>query len=121
MKLYVDDIRETPDESWTLVRTITEAINTVSHFGWEIKEISLDHDISLDVRIDGQYRPFPSPDNFTAVAHFIGLFYSRYPEYKYPKITVHSANPTGAESIKNILADFGVGCYVVLSPPAHRK
>ena len=132
MKLYVDDIREVPDESWTLVRTITEAIRFIARYKSEIKEISLDHDISFDVRVENTYRPFPSPDNFTAVAYFIGEVYfinRQFDTSEYaimcprtcPKVTAHTANPVGAESIKNILeGNYGIPVEIKMMGQAHR-
>ena len=106
MKLYIDDIRDVPDGSWTLARTITEAIRTIDNYSKEITHISLDHDISHDVEVDGVNRPFPCKENFTAVARYIGAMYSRYPRFggfersgKYPIITIHSANPVGAKEM----------------------
>ena len=43
MKLFVDDIRKLPDESWSLARTVSEAIRAINMFDFEV--ISLDHDI----------------------------------------------------------------------------
>lgn len=54
MKLYVDDIRNAPDETWTVARSVDSAISFISQFGAEIDEISLDHDISHQVAVDGR-------------------------------------------------------------------
>lgn len=67
MKLYVDDIRPAP-EGWQQARTVTDAIKFLSNFGNQVTEISLDHDISYAVEVAGTQRPFPSPENFQAVA-----------------------------------------------------
>lgn len=133
MKLYVDDIREAPDESWTLCRTITEAIRLIARYKNEIKEISLDHDISFDVRVESTYRPFPSPENFTALAYFIGEVYyinRKFDTSEYavacprtcPKITAHTANPVGAENLKRILEEnYGIPVEIKMMQQAHRK
>jgi hypothetical protein len=134
MKLYIDDIREAPDESWTLVRTITEAIRFIARYGWEIKEISLDHDISFDVRIEGTYRPFPSPDTFAPVAYFIrekykddsthfdAMMFNENMTNKrtVPKITIHTANPMGAEILEHIFAEAGMPVEINMMGEAHR-
>lgn len=110
MKLYIDDIREAP-EGWTLVRTITEAIRFIAFYGDEITEFSLDHDISFDVRIEGTYRPFPSPDTFQPVAYFIC---EKYRELAHkPHITIHSANPVGAEAIESVLKQYAYFNYEI--------
>lgn len=118
MKLYIDDIRPAPD-GWMQARTITEAIRTIAQFGDEITEISLDHDISLAVSVDGVYRPFPSPDTFQAVAYFIVSFYAEKPK---PQITIHTANPVGAKSLFEILKDGSdmVDEYDINTEPAMR-
>jgi hypothetical protein len=125
MKLFVDDIRDALDEHWTLVRTISEAIRCIARFGAEITEISLDHDISHEVRVNGEYRPFPSPETFAAVAYFIGAYYDRsfYRQnpQKIPKITAHTANPVGAETIAAILSQYEIGCKIEMRSAAHRK
>ncbi len=117
MKLYIDDIRDAPDESWTLVRTISEAIRFIDRYSHEIKEISLDHDISYEVRIEGVYRPFPSPETYQPVAHFIAEKYlcrmlmqelpgNGLPPWRDLKVTLHTANSVGAQNMKEILSPF---------------
>jgi hypothetical protein len=99
MKLFIDDIRDAPDNSWVLVRTISEAIRFIARYGNEIRTISLDHDISIPVNVDDTYRPFPSKETYQPVAYFIRHFY--YENYV-PNIIVHSSNTVGANEIKNI-------------------
>ena len=106
MKLYVDDIRPAP-EGWQQARTVTDAIRFLAMFGEQVTDISLDHDISYAVEVAGTQRPFPSPENFTAVAYFIISHWLSI-DAKLPKITVHSANPVGAGEIQKILAERGV-------------
>ena len=74
MKLYIDDIRPAPD-GWQQARTVTDAIRFIEQFGLEVDEISIDHDISYAVEVAGTQRPFPSPENFTAVARYIYVYY----------------------------------------------
>ena len=121
MKLYVDDIRDAPDESWTLVRTITEAIRLISMFSDTMTEISLDHDISHEVRIDGQYRPFPSPETYQPVAYFIGELYKGYRVEDKPKVILHTANPIGASSMYDILTYYDLVPEIKPMGAAFRK
>ena len=103
MKLYVDDIRREPStDSWILARTINEAIKAIIMF--EPDEISLDHDISHEVMQESGYRLTHSCDEcFCAVARYIVLFYAERNQVSLkPKITIHSANPVGAEENKEI-------------------
>lgn len=116
-KLFVDDIRQPPDDTWTLARTVTEAIRYIDLYGVSIEEISLDHDISLEVRVGNTYRPFPSEETYQPVARFITRYYEKLYSLS-PKITLHTANPVGAEEMKKILSDFSV--EIKLSEPAYR-
>ena len=104
MKLYIDDIRPAP-EGWQQARTVTDAIKTIARFGGEITDISFDHDISLPVSVNGEYRPFPSPETFQAVAYYIVQFYGMADK---PNIIIHTANPVGGRELSLILADYQV-------------
>jgi hypothetical protein len=114
MKLYVDDIRNAPDETWTLVRTISEAIKFLALYGMEVTHISLDHDISFPVYVDGTTRPYPSKDTFATVAYYIARtkqYFDEMSEWR-PDITIHTSNPDGAETIYRILKDVGIEAKV---------
>jgi hypothetical protein len=120
MKLFVDDLRPVPDGSWTLARTITEAINAIEQF--EFEEISLDHDICHHVKVffirkGSEVDPrnadmVACTENFKAVAKYLVAKYDR----KYistddkslirPKITIHTMNVVAADELKEILKDF---------------
>lgn len=108
MKLFVDDIRNAPDDTWMVARTVTSAIAAIAQWGNEMTEISLDHDISHQVSISGGSpeggRPFSCAETFQAVAWFIAYRFS--PAHS-PKITIHSANPIGADSMVAILGNRG--------------
>lgn len=105
MKLYIDDIRPAP-EGWQQARTVTDAIRFLSQFGKEVDEISLDHDISYAVEVAGTQRPFPSPENFSAVARFMVAYYHEVANSKRPEIIIHTANPVGAQDLADILKEF---------------
>lgn len=103
MKLWVDDIRDAPDDSWTEVRKVEPAVALLAKF--PMTEISLDHDI--------EYRP--SDETFKPLAYYIGLLLSgddlngqRYARGHLPKITIHSDNPVGAKEMIAILNDYGI-------------
>jgi len=116
MKLWVDDIRPAPDKSWTVVRTVTSAINALYHFSSEISEISLDHDIShyenLD-ETDVDQKTYACAETFLPVAIAIGLIrnqgmYLIWGVKWEPKVTIHSSNPDGGENMQGILAEYGI-------------
>lgn len=134
MKLFVDDIRNAPDESWTVARTVNSAISAIDTFDFD--EISLDHDISHQVSVGTLSRPYPCEETFTAVAYFIKHRYKDQllakdmkkngihvtctsidcPErkggdcwqMKTPIILIHTSNPAGAVKMQGILHEFEV-------------
>jgi len=120
MKLFIDDIRPAP-EGWQQARTVTDAIRFLSQF--EVSEISLDHDISMLVEVDGTHRPFPSKETFMAVAYYIcakywvekkmgdGLIHTHLCEHP-PKIIIHSANPVGAENMRKLFEEHGITAII---------
>lgn len=105
MKLWVDDIRNAPNESWTVARNVTSAIGFIYIFREGIDEISLDHDISQQVTVGETSRPYPSPETFRSVAHYVAAVYSG--AEKKPKITIHSANPVGSKFMQELLEEHG--------------
>lgn len=119
MKLYVDDIRNAPDDSWEVARTITSAINALSAF--EVTEVSLDHDISHQVTIGGLSRPYPCAECYCPVAHYISQkFRDAVPE-SVPKVTLHTSNPVGARDMAAILKnEGGIESTFIRSGPANR-
>lgn len=105
-KLFVDDIRPAPDETWTLVKTITEAISALNMFEFDI--ISLDHDISHQVIVGSTSRPYPCEETFVPVAMYIAEKYYNLHHPLKPKIYIHTSNPAGAVRMGSILQDFEV-------------
>ena len=116
MKLYVDDIRNAPDETWQVARTVTAAIRAIALF--PCTEISLDHDISHQVVLGKLSRPYPCEETFEAVAHFIAAKYRN--EFDVPKITLHTSNPIGADKMRSVLADANIKCEIKLTGAANR-
>jgi|ERR1700733_3559638 len=123
--LFVDDIRNAPDESWTVARTITAAISAIATFDFDV--ISLDHDISHQVVMGGLSRPYPCDETFTPVAQFIAQKYraltmrdawlnesskgDEHPTHhttKLPRIIIHTSNPAGAVRMAGHLQGFDV-------------
>lgn len=123
MKLWVDDIRNAPDDSWHVARTVNAAIRAMYRFKYEIKEISLDHDISHQIGMEELSRPYPCTETFQAVAYYIAELWMLERNLEVhgrksglhaattgisPKITIHSSNPVGAREMKAILAESGI-------------
>src|SRR3990167_8301495 len=117
MKLFIDDCRDRPDTSWTLARTINEAIYYIAHFEWD--SISLDYDISMLVDVDGTHRPFPSKETFMAVAYYICEKYRTATSFILT-VTIHSANPVGAENMRKLFKDRGIVAIINPSSRVNR-
>lgn len=121
MKLWVDDIRKAPDDSWTVARNVTEAIRILSRFR-HFDEISLDHDIShfenLDEKdVDQEVKA--CTECFCAVAYYIAekwYVQARFEDSEFatyalritPAITLHTANPVGGDEMFAVLKDRGI-------------
>jgi len=112
MKLYIDDIRKQP-KTWTLAQTISEAVNLIEHYGDSITHISFDHDISIPVKVKGEWYNRPSPDTFQVVAKYCKQYYKD----THPIYTTHSSNPDGRRTIVNILGE----CTETPAEQAFRK
>jgi hypothetical protein len=108
-KLWVDDIRRPPDDSWVWARTNKEALLFLrSNF---IVEVSLDHDMGLHGfdpdEQDADLRVAPDahlqPDGMDLVREIVACKLLS-PQ---TKITVHSWNPVGAENMAKELRAAG--------------
>ncbi|MEK6881690.1 MAG: cyclic-phosphate processing receiver domain-containing protein [Nanoarchaeota archaeon] len=96
IKLYVDDVRSAPP-GWILAKTITEAIRILACF--RVIEISLDHDIAYFDE-SGIFTGKVSNENFSSVAWFIANIPKKF---RPKKVYIHTANPTGAFALNDIL------------------
>jgi hypothetical protein len=84
MKLWLDDVRVPPDESWTWVKTVEEAIALMDT--GDVTEASLDHDLGTDQQ--GQ----ELPEGRTLV-----YWMAENGCWPSDAITIHSANVVGVD------------------------
>ena len=84
MKLFLDDVRQPPDESWAVARTYAECIRVLKTGA--VESLSLDHDL-------GESRTGYDVACWIEAAVILEGFNP-------PKITVHSANPVGRRNIE---------------------
>ncbi len=97
MKLWVDDMRDAPDESWVVARKVEQAIRLLAT--QRFHTISLDHDIENR----------PDDETFKPIAYFIGEKYQNDVFFADDLgVIIHSINPVGAKEIAAILEDYGV-------------
>lgn len=94
MKLYVDDWREAPDRSWTVVRSISSAIRFLVNE--DVEELSLDHDPALI----SKHTEKAADEQYTSLAWIIRLLpLDRLPR----RVYVHSGNVFAADKVESIL------------------
>lgn len=104
MKIWHDDVRHPPDDSWTWARTNKEAIHMLLQAevqGVPVTEMSLDHDLGCH-DIDGPGAELlkgdsPDGDGVDLVQAMCAL------RIVPPKITIHSWNPDGADRMAGML------------------
>ena len=106
MKLWIDDIRTPPDDTWHICRDVSSAIRALDMFWEQVREINLDHDISHQVVVNGMSRPYPCTETFEAVARYIAKIRDAHNEWN-PKIEIHTSNYVGAQNMKTILESAG--------------
>lgn len=115
-KLWHDDIRRPPDDSWLWARTNEQAIEILR--AGDVTEISLDHDLGLeaaDPDAEGAYRRVGSSPNGTGadLASWICAH-----EVIPAKVSVHSWSRDGADAIVAVFKKSGID--VTIAPYRHR-
>jgi hypothetical protein len=101
-KLYLDDLRPPPDETWVVARSVPAAWHYICTYGLP-REMSLDHDLGTDVDAPvllhslieaylDHVESNPSDQHFAGVRNI--------------KFKVHSANPTGSRNMEQLWANF---------------
>jgi hypothetical protein len=92
MKLFLDDVRECPDD-YIHVKTVFELIGYLKYYQEIITDISLDHDLGI-----GQLTGYD----------FCKWFEREFWKQKLPiNFTIHSQNPVGAGNMKRVLKIMG--------------
>ncbi len=91
-KLWIDDVRPAPDDTWDIARTYDEAINSLSKNKYDI--VSFDHDLG-DFK-DGRER--------TGYDVLLWLTEKRLNNETVPKnLRIHSANPVGRQRMQGVI------------------
>lgn len=92
MKIFLDDIRNPPDDSWTICKTYPEFINLILNNWDNIEEISFDHD--LGTKRNGY-------DCVEVIECYLRLGIIK-PNYLVT-FSIHTQNPVGRNNIKNCI------------------
>lgn len=87
MKIFLDDVRDAPP-GWHFALTATDCIELLENFGDMIEEVSLDHDLG------------PINEDGYDVLLWIEEQVRTNPDYKLPKLYVHSMNPVAARRMQ---------------------
>jgi hypothetical protein len=85
IQLWVDDVRPAPGPDWTIARTSAEAIQFLRTGRVEV--VSFDHDLGGD-------------DTSMRAIDWLDEAVSNDPEFRAPRVQVHSSNPVGARRIR---------------------
>lgn len=108
-KLYLDDIRKAPDETWTVVRNFEDFQRHFDEHGMP-DVVSFDHDLGHGqayTKPRGKRVWIPRAE-FEEIATGYDACKWMLENYGMPKdVRVHSMNPVGAERIRNLLAAAG--------------
>ncbi len=90
MKLWVDDLRKPPDQTWVWCRSSAEAIDILHRVGsGVVTQMSLDHDLGGD-------------DTTRPIVLWLCESLAYWPAI----ITVHSANPVGREWLEAMISRY---------------
>lgn len=117
-KLWHDDVRRPPDDSWLWARTNQQAQKILSENS--ITEASLDHDLGLDYvdpdMPDADIQTGWDTDNDGAMLVRWMIEHDLLP----PKVTIHSWNPDGAKRMAGLIDQavrlLGVKCECAVKP-----
>lgn len=92
-KIWLDDRRVPPDESWTWVKAVASAISLMET--GNVSEASLDHDLGLDD--DGHELP---------PGRTLVVWMAENDCWPTQAISIHSANPVGVSYMVGVIARY---------------
>ena len=98
IKIWVDDIRPTPD-GYTGFMTTNAALRFIRQNYMSIEEISLDHDCGWNMNEGGDYINILKEMQRLSCRHGF--------DFSHIKFRLHSANPVGVQNMRAILEDNG--------------
>lgn len=109
-RMYIDDLRNPPDRSWVVVRSVEAAQAYISEYGFPYL-ISFDHDLGMKGKLlpsglwVGEEVDLPSGYDFAKwlVEQDMDKPWMAAVDFKY---IVHSANPVGAANIYGYLNNY---------------
>jgi hypothetical protein len=93
-RLFLDDIRDPPDDTWVIARSFDEAVNIVLTNGFPCI-VSFDHDLGDNSKTGKDFANWLVERDLDTAAMSDTFSF-----------TVHSANPPGAANICSILTNY---------------
>jgi hypothetical protein len=98
VKIWLDDVRDPPDDSWTHLRTGRALAGMLLVHEGDVEIVSFDHDLA-------DFQPDPMTNK---MVEFTGYTWLKQIESmvasgalrKLPKLVVHSANPVGRKNME---------------------
>lgn len=97
MKIWLDDIREPLDETWTWVKSAHEFAKLLDEYEGVIEEISFDHDLA-SYDLDGN-----ELTGYTCV-RWVEKKLKHDVSFDPPCMWVHSQNPVGRANIEFVIS-----------------
>lgn len=105
MKVYLDDVRPLPDDSWTPALTYQEAVAILEANVGNIEEMSFDHDLgpdSFQIHYDDKLNEVKvERTGYDVLLYIVQMKYDGKATPK--KYKVHSANPVGCERMQGVI------------------
>lgn len=93
-KLWLDDERNPPDDSWEIARDFHQAVDLVTRYGFPI-HVAFDHDLG-----------WGSPSGFDFAKWLIDFDMDTGDMPEMFSFSIQSANPIGAENIRSIIKNY---------------
>src|ERR1039458_2264104 len=93
-KLWLDDIRTPPDETWTWVKTVADAKALMKEE--KVTIASLDHDLGI-----------PNEDELKETGYWFVLWMAEYNIWPTEKVMVHSGNVVGMTRMRGVVTRYG--------------
>lgn len=91
-KLWIDDIRPSPDETWDIATTYNEAIDKLTKFKYRL--VSFDHDLG----------DFQNGREMTGYDILLWIVEQKMNGRPVPQqYNIHSANPVGRDRMKGVI------------------
>ena len=103
-KLWLDDVRPAPDESWHIVRNYKEFVSYIDNLGVP-DLISFDHDLGLEhyEALENDPRRHLLNEGFTEKTGYDCAKYLVRKQLEVKDFKVHSQNPIGQYNITSLL------------------